>query len=166
MDLGVLERSVSTENREPRGFKRVRRRAEILLTRSQLDVKNLLQDARRKLFKTSDPRIIEIREDLITFIQLCKAWLNRDYTNISKQAIVSVLAAIAYFLIPFDVLPDFIFGFGFLDDIAVVRYVLKTLQGEIEAFRLWQRGQGIDETETQLVEDLIKGKQDEDDEFE
>ena len=48
---------------------------------------------------------------------------------------------------------------------AVARYVLKTLRGEIEAFRLWQRGQGIDETDRQLVEDLIKETEDEDDRF-
>tara|TARA_Y100001960_G_scaffold37552_1_gene35755 strand:- start:71 stop:544 length:474 start_codon:yes stop_codon:yes gene_type:complete len=156
---------VSRGDLEPTGFKRIKQRAELLLVQSQSNVQSVLRDARKKLFRTSDRRIVEIREDLITFIQLCKSWLSGDYRDISKSAIVSLLAAIMYFLIPFDVLPDFIFGFGYLDDVAVARYVLKTLRGEIEAFRLWQRGQGIDETDRQLVEDLIKGTEDEDDRF-
>lgn len=156
---------MSREDLEPTGFKRIKQRAELLLVQSQSNVQSVLRDARKKLFRTSDRRIVEIREDLITFIQLCKSWLSGDYRDISKSAIVSLLAAIMYFLIPFDVLPDFIFGFGYLDDVAVVRYVLKTLHREIEAFRLWQRGQGIDETDRQLVEDLIKGTEDEDDRF-
>ena len=156
---------MSREDLEPTGFKRIKQRAELLLVQSQSNVQSVLRDARKKLFRTSDRRIVEIREDLITFIQLCKSWLSGDYRDISKSAIVSLLAAIMYFLIPFDVLPDFIFGFSYLDDVAVARYVLKTLRGEIEAFRLWQRGQGIDETDRQLVEDLIKGTEDEDDRF-
>ena len=156
---------MSREDLEPTGFKRIKQRAELLLVQSQSNVQSVLRDARKKLFRTSDRRIVEIREDLITFIQLCKSWLSGDYRDISKSAIVTLLAAIMYFLIPFDVLPDFIFGFGYLEDVAVARYGLKTVRGEIEAFRLWQRGQGIDETDRQLVEDLIKGTEDEDDRF-
>ena len=156
---------MSREDLEQTGFKRIKQRAELLLVQSQSNVESVLRDARKKLIRTSDRRIVEIREDLITFIQLCKSWLSGDYRDISKSAIVSLLAAIMYFLIPFDVLPDFIFGFGYLDDVAVARYVLKPLRGEIEAFRLWQRGQGIDETDRQLVEDLIKETEDEDDRF-
>lgn len=32
----------------------------------------------------------------------------------------TLLAALAYFVIPFDVIPDFILGFGFSDDITVL----------------------------------------------
>ena len=31
-----------------------------------------------------------------------------------------LLAALAYFVLPFDIIPDFIFGLGFTDDIAVL----------------------------------------------
>ncbi|MEO0635565.1 MAG: YkvA family protein [Pseudomonadota bacterium] len=40
----------------------------------------------------------------------------------------TLLAALAYFVLPTDLLPDFIVGFGFTDDIAVLTYVFSTLK--------------------------------------
>ncbi|MEN0086810.1 MAG: YkvA family protein [Pseudomonadota bacterium] len=40
----------------------------------------------------------------------------------------TLLAALAYFVLPTDLLPDFILGFGFTDDIAVLTYVFSTLR--------------------------------------
>ena len=42
------------------------------------------------------------------------------------------LAALAYFVLPTDLLPDFIVGFGFTDDIAVLTYVFSTLKQNIQ----------------------------------
>jgi len=43
-----------------------------------------------------------------------------------------LLAALAYFVLPFDSIPDFIVGFGFTDDIAVLGAVLATIRGNIK----------------------------------
>ncbi|MEM1366136.1 MAG: YkvA family protein [Pseudomonadota bacterium] len=40
----------------------------------------------------------------------------------------TLLAALAYFVLPTDLLPDFIMGFGFTDDIAVLTYVFSSLR--------------------------------------
>lgn len=42
-----------------------------------------------------------------------------------------LLAALAYFVLPLDSIPDFIAGFGFTDDIAVLGAVLATIRGNI-----------------------------------
>lgn len=42
-----------------------------------------------------------------------------------------LLAALAYFILPFDSLPDFIFGLGFTDDIAVLSAALAAVRGSI-----------------------------------
>ena len=46
-----------------------------------------------------------------------------------------------YFLSPIDAIPDFIPMFGMLDDIAVLAWVMKTLDGELSAFRAWREAQ-------------------------
>lgn len=47
-----------------------------------------------------------------------------------------LLAALAYFILPFDMVPDFLLFFGFTDDIAVMTAAFASVRGEItEAHR-------------------------------
>lgn len=39
-----------------------------------------------------------------------------------------LIAALAYFIMPFDVVPDFIFGLGFTDDMAVLLAALNVIR--------------------------------------
>lgn len=43
-----------------------------------------------------------------------------------------LLAALAYFVLPLDSIPDFIIGFGFTDDMAVLGAVIASIRGNIE----------------------------------
>ncbi len=43
-----------------------------------------------------------------------------------------LLAALAYFVLPLDSIPDFIAGFGFTDDIAVLMAALAAIQGNLK----------------------------------
>ena len=42
-----------------------------------------------------------------------------------------LLAAIAYFIMPFDVIPDFILGLGFTDDMAVLYAAMTAIRSHI-----------------------------------
>lgn len=42
-----------------------------------------------------------------------------------------LLAALAYFVLPFDVIPDFLAVVGFTDDVAVLAAALRMIQGHI-----------------------------------
>ena len=57
---------------------------------------------------------------------------------------VTVAAAIVYFVVPFDGIPDFLFGWGLIDDAAVISYVVAQLSIELEAFASWQEAQQQD----------------------
>lgn len=46
-----------------------------------------------------------------------------------------------YFLSPVDAIPDFIPVFGMLDDIAVLAWLMKVLDDELNAFREWRKRQ-------------------------
>lgn len=43
----------------------------------------------------------------------------------------TLLAALAYFVMPVDMIPDFIVGFGFTDDVAVLTAAIAAIQGHI-----------------------------------
>jgi uncharacterized membrane protein YkvA (DUF1232 family) len=40
-----------------------------------------------------------------------------------------LVAALAYFVMPFDVVPDFLVGIGYVDDAAVIMATLRALRG-------------------------------------
>lgn len=42
-----------------------------------------------------------------------------------------LLAALAYFVVPLDAIPDFILGFGFSDDAAVIATAIAAIRGHI-----------------------------------
>lgn len=79
-----------------------------------------------------------LAEDLELFQALCIAWWKGEYRHLGKPALVAVVAALLYFLAPLDVIPDWIPGLGFLDDLAVLGWVMRTWADELEAFRQWR----------------------------
>lgn len=53
-----------------------------------------------------------------------------DATPIAAKALI--LGAIAYFVLPTDLIPDFIAGMGFTDDAALMLATLKTISSHLE----------------------------------
>jgi uncharacterized membrane protein YkvA (DUF1232 family) len=51
--------------------------------------------------------------------------------NTPARAKGILLAALAYFVLPFDVIPDFILGIGFTDDIAVLTAAITAVSAHI-----------------------------------
>ncbi|HSX69764.1 MAG TPA: DUF1232 domain-containing protein [Pseudomonas sp.] len=86
-------------------------------------------------------RFARLRGDLRLLQGLCAAWWRGEYRAISSQALVSVVAALVYFLVPLDMVPDWLLGVGLLDDLAVLAWVLRTWDGELAAYRAWREAQ-------------------------
>lgn len=55
-----------------------------------------------------------------------------------------LLGALAYFIMPADLIPDFILGLGFTDDAAVLAAALKTLAGHIQPAHQHRARQTLD----------------------
>ena len=86
-------------------------------------------------------RLGKLKDDLRLLQALCLAYWRGEYRAISGKALVSVVAGLMYFLSPVDAIPDFIPVFGMLDDIAVLAWLMKVLDDELGAFRLWRNRQ-------------------------
>jgi uncharacterized membrane protein YkvA (DUF1232 family) len=54
---------------------------------------------------------------------------------------MAVVAALVYFVTPLDAMPDWLFGIGLVDDLAVLAWVLRTWQAELAAFQQWRTAQ-------------------------
>ena len=58
-----------------------------------------------------------------------------DTFEVDTKTCLIIGGALAYVVMPIDMIPDFIPGIGFIDDLFVVSYVLKTLSDEIARFK-------------------------------
>lgn len=86
-------------------------------------------------------RLGRVRGDLQLLLGLCAAWWRGEYRAISPRALLSIVAGLLYFLTPLDALPDWLLGIGLLDDLAVLAWLLRTWQGELDAYRAWREAQ-------------------------
>ena len=118
----------------PWNFSRFLPLAERLLSRGRLPA--LLFAVARK-----GPKLGQLREDLRLMQSLCLAWWRGEYRAISPKALVTIVAGLLYFVSPLDAIPDWLLGVGMLDDIAVLAWVLKTVDDELAAFRAWRNRQ-------------------------
>jgi uncharacterized membrane protein YkvA (DUF1232 family) len=73
----------------------------------------------------------------------------KDLYNLSKDAVkgnyklhpvnLGVIAGgLLYFIIPTDLIPDFIPFVGLVDDIALLTTIIKSMQGELQKYRSWK----------------------------
>ena len=125
-------------DRPPTRFEHYRAKAQDLV-RNPEDVGRLAANASEKLRQGTgwSAKFRAVRDDLALLIDLLGAYTRGDYTAVSKRSLVTVAAGVLYFLMPFDVLPDFIVGLGLLDDAAVIGYVVSVVREELDAYRRW-----------------------------
>ena len=123
-------------NDSPPGFSRVANRAKKLIN-DHTAVQKVVEQATAKA-KNEQERLKGGLEDLSVLLRMLKAWATRRYKAIPLRTMTMVLAAVLYFLLPLDFIPDFILGSGFLDDLAVIGFVIQSLKKDIDTFRQWE----------------------------
>ena len=79
-----------------------------------------------------------VLEDLMAMFDLLKAWAKGRYKGISAAKLLWITGAVVYFLMPVDLIPDFIFAAGYVDDAMVITWVLSTVGEELEKFKRWR----------------------------
>lgn len=133
-------------NQKPQGFTKAQSTAEEFV-RDKQKTGHLLDEALRKA--ESNKSVLEgVWDDLQSLIRLGKAWLKGDYTQTPWQAIVFAIAGIIYFVNPFDIMPDFIPGAGYLDDATVIGFVIKSIKRDIKQFLAWEQAQSATASES------------------
>ena len=100
--------------------------------------RHLLDEAVKRADQHRGP-LKKVWDDLMTLFRLLRAWIKGEYKDVPWQTMVLVIAAIIYFVNPFDVIPDFFPFVGYIDDTAVIALVVKSIKADIETFRDWEK---------------------------
>lgn len=72
-------------------------------------------------------------------IRMARASKNRTYTKMPWRSMMLVVGGIVYFIMPLDLIPDFLPVVGFLDDATIMLWIFNALRKDIEAFEAWER---------------------------
>ncbi|HXN23330.1 MAG TPA: YkvA family protein [Candidatus Dormibacteraeota bacterium] len=81
--------------------------------------------------------LLEAWESLQIFLRLVRSWVEGKY-RAPVESILMLVAALIYFVTPFDLIPDSIPVLGLVDDAAVITCVARANLSVISSFRTWE----------------------------
>jgi uncharacterized membrane protein YkvA (DUF1232 family) len=77
-------------------------------------------------------------KDILFLWEMLNAWFNGEYKDIPKKTIVLIITALIYFISPIDLIPDWLPG-GFIDDAALITWVLQSMSSDVQKFKTWKK---------------------------
>lgn len=126
--------------KEPAGLASAKVRA-ALLAKDISKVSTLMSRAMRKA-RNNQGHLKNLWDDLMSLLHLIRAWVGGEYRDIPWKSIVLAIAAVIYFVNPFDIIPDFLPFIGYGDDATVIGFVIASLREDIQRFRAWSDSSG------------------------
>ena len=82
--------------------------------------------------------------DIVIMAEMIKAYVRKEYTEIPVGATIIAVAAVLYFVTPFDLIPDMIPMMGFADDIGVAALSIRLIHEDLMQFKAWQTARDED----------------------
>jgi uncharacterized membrane protein YkvA (DUF1232 family) len=122
---------------EPKGFNQAKNKAKDIL-RDKKKLNDLLNKGVEKS-KKDGGKLTYLFDELKALIRMIRAASSGAYKAMSKMSILYAVAGVVYFVNPFDVVPDFILGIGFLDDVTVLGFVISRIKKELDKFKKWEK---------------------------
>ena len=96
-------------------------------------------------------RIKELKTYIPLFISLIRSYIKKEYREIPFMSIVTIVAALIYFLSPIDVIPDFIPGLGLIDDATIIAFCFMSVKHDLDNYSKWRRNGEVIDVEARPV---------------
>jgi len=130
------DESKANKVKNSNAYKKAKNKAEEY-TKDPEKLNELIDKAAKKANGKKGP-LDAVWTQLMASFRLIKAYAKGTYREISWQSLVILVASIIYFVMPIDLIPDFILAFGLLDDAAILGWAVKTFSKDIDAFVEWE----------------------------
>jgi uncharacterized membrane protein YkvA (DUF1232 family) len=101
-------------------------------------LQKLVQDAVGKLNTIPRGPFGETWPYLLAMIRVIRDYQRGEYSDIAAPKLLVIIAAIIYFVSPFDVIPDWIPVLGHIDDAFVITLALKSVRADLDTFMAWE----------------------------
>lgn len=91
-----------------------------------------LQVQRRLIDRDFWRKLLKVAAQIPFAEDLAAAWFCVADPATPARVKALLIGALAYFVLPFDAIPDFIAGFGFTDDAAVLAMAIRLVSGNLK----------------------------------
>jgi uncharacterized membrane protein YkvA (DUF1232 family) len=78
-----------------------------------------------------------------TMLRLVRAYERGEYRQVSNDALMWIVAGLNYLVDPFDLIPDKTPFLGFVDDAAVVEFVVDRTRQTLDDFMTWETASSV-----------------------
>jgi uncharacterized membrane protein YkvA (DUF1232 family) len=85
-----------------------------------------------------DSKVSRMAINLRIMSRMVKAYAKGSYRELPWKSLTAIVAGLVYFLMPIDLLPDFIPFTGLLDDFTVIMLLSGAFRQDIEEFLIWE----------------------------
>jgi len=89
-------------------------------------------------FKQHSP-LSRFMVDFKMLFSLIQDYVAGEYLKVPWWGVAAVASALLYVLNPFDLIPDFIPGLGYIDDAMVVAACLRMVEKELLKYQAWKK---------------------------
>jgi len=83
-----------------------------------------------------DP-IGKLKKNIKLFYSVFSDWITGKYKGVSKNSLLMIVVGLLYFVVPVDIIPDWLIGVGFIDDATVLSLIINNIGKEISKYRKW-----------------------------
>lgn len=99
---------------------------------------DLLSRTKAKFDQVNVPGIANLSDSVFTSFRLLKSYVTGEYRDVSYETLALIMTSIIYFVMPFDVVPDFLLGLGYLDDAALLVWTFRSASDDLKQFVAWE----------------------------
>jgi uncharacterized membrane protein YkvA (DUF1232 family) len=101
-------------------------------------LQRLIESASSKGTKLADGPLHAVWQSVLALLRLLRAYWRGDYRQVPTQSLLLIVAGILYFVSPLDLIPDIVVGLGFVDDVAVLGWILSQVRTVLDDFLRWE----------------------------
>jgi uncharacterized membrane protein YkvA (DUF1232 family) len=98
----------------------------------------LFREASAKTAAIPKTALDELGPYLQAMLRLIRAYGRGEYQRISRDALLTIVAAVSYLVDPFDLIPDEVPFLGFVDDATVIGFAVTRTKDALDEFMIWE----------------------------
>jgi uncharacterized membrane protein YkvA (DUF1232 family) len=105
-------------------------------------LKKLLKNVGERLNAVShNPKVQAALEPILVFKRMVQSHRNGTF-KVSAKTLGLIVLGLVYFVMPMDIIPDFLPIIGFADDLSVLIAIFNSVKHEVDAFLEWEKTKG------------------------